>query len=179
MVLVGRAMYLIGPSNVGKTSAARALADRGGVELIELDEILHYLRPDVPRILAAQDWDGLVLPLLTDLERTDSEPPVLVDIGAGTQDIDRALESPFLSQFLRRHRRRVILAEGNWDQIFMRSKAHSTQASSTPLSARPSVAIYMRQQVTGSGLPMLMSTQRPQRLRRRWPRFATALVDTS
>lgn len=116
------AIYLVGPSQVGKTMVSRRLAEEFGFEHRDLDGLLTARASGCGLIHVAQDW-SIVAPLLEDAERSE-QGRVVVDIGAGTQDMDRRHQQPRLEVWLGARRSRVILLRGSPDEIYVRTRAH-------------------------------------------------------
>jgi hypothetical protein len=120
-------LYLIGPSNVGKTTSAEMLDAKGLVLHVDLDKVLKTSFPDQDLIGPAQDW-GTVEPLLTHYDARVTDPLTLISIGAGTQDRDREWKDHNLQGWLEQRRNRVILIEGDRAELFLRSKVHTDVA---------------------------------------------------
>ena len=117
---MARTIYLIGPSNVGKSTAAANLASSGLISHVNLDCELNRGRGDQNLdISVAQDW-AIVGPLLEKFESLTTSPPTLVDIGAGTQDRDRHHRDHKLENWLIERSDRVILIEGDSGTVFNR-----------------------------------------------------------
>lgn len=118
-----RPIYLLGPSGVGKTTIADRLAEQCDVQHKDLDRLLAHCHPARQRIEVAQDW-SIVGPLLEALDTSDAADPLVVTLGAGTQDIDRARSDRRLEEWLQARANRVIFLKGSPDEIFARSVAH-------------------------------------------------------
>jgi shikimate kinase len=116
-------VYLIGPSRVGKSSAGRRLAKAGRATHVDLDDELVRADPRRPRIAVTQDW-GLVVGVLEEIESRRSGPPIVVSIGAGTQDMDRQRGEPLLEEWLRTRTWRVIAIQGDREELFRRNTVH-------------------------------------------------------
>jgi hypothetical protein len=120
---VNGVLYLIGPSNVGKSSAADQLAADAVVVHIDLDRLLAERDAARPLCAVAQDW-AIVGPVLAALDDQEADLPVVVTIGAGTQDMDREHRNRRLETWLRARSNRVIYVAGDPDELFARSEAH-------------------------------------------------------
>lgn len=113
-------MYVIGPTQVGKSTAIRRLVDQSPeIVLVDLDDELKPLMVETERDLIdlAQDW-RVVGPILNRYEAPDG-PTRIVVIGAGTQDMKRAGNSEF-EQWLGQRRNRVVLVTADPCEVFER-----------------------------------------------------------
>jgi hypothetical protein len=102
-----RPVYLIGRANVGKSTIGHILSDAGLVEHADLDRLLRDQFPNQDLITVAQDWT-VVGRLLDELDHQELDQVLLVSLGAGTQDRDRAHGDHHLQMWLRGRRDRVI-----------------------------------------------------------------------
>lgn len=116
-------MYLVGPSQVGKTTAAERLVGLGEITHVDLDRLVQEVDSARTLIEAVQDW-ALVGPVLNDLDAREATRVLVVTLGAGTQDRDREHQDHKLEQWLLGRRERVVLVEGDPDELFARSKSH-------------------------------------------------------
>jgi hypothetical protein len=84
---------------------------------------LHIQKPS--SFAVAQNW-AIVAPMLAELESSAAAKalPVVVDIGAGTQDMDRRWASPLLATWLAERSDRVCAVVGDLDEVFGPSVAH-------------------------------------------------------
>jgi hypothetical protein len=151
---MAKTLYLIGPSNVGKSKTAERLGDAGSIAFIDLDERLRSLQPGKPLIHLAQNW-WLVEPLLRSFEALNGAVPAIVAIGAGTQDRDRQMGDRKLEQWLRRRPDRVILIEGDQDELFKLNESTSRESFDLLEFGPRRQEIYAAagQQVSFSGVP--------------------------
>jgi hypothetical protein len=120
---VAKTLYLIGPSAVGKTTTAKALASLGIIVHVDLDAVLKELHPDRELIAVTQDWD-IVESVLNPYDSEVTVPATVVDLGAGTQDMDRSHQNQKLEHWLCERRDRVIQIQGDRNELFARSIAH-------------------------------------------------------
>ena len=116
-------VYLIGPSQVGKTTIADLMAEAGEIVHVDLDRRLREVAGGRPLIEVAQDR-AVVQPMLDELETNPSGLATLVSIGAGTQDMDRRHGDTWLMTWLMARSSRVILVDGDRDELYRRSKVH-------------------------------------------------------
>jgi len=116
-------LYLIGASQVGKTTAAQILASSGTIRHVDLDAVVKKRHPHRSRIESAQDGD-IVEPILGELDAQRTNLPMLVTVGAGTQDRDRHHCDRKLEGWLAERSDRVILIEGDPDVLYSRNDAH-------------------------------------------------------
>lgn len=100
---------------------ARMLEKVGEACHVDLDRLLLPLAAgENDLIRVAQDWSVLG-PVLDELDERETTPPSLVDVGAGTQDGDRAHGDHRLLDWIRDRRERVILLEGDDAELRMRN----------------------------------------------------------
>jgi shikimate kinase len=118
-----RTLYLIGRSNVGKSTAASALGKLGEIIHVDLDGLLASQNGGRLTVQTAQDWN-LVERILRECDAQQTDPRTVVDIGAGTQDRDRAFGDTKLERWLQERRDRVIWIDGDHDELYSRSVAH-------------------------------------------------------
>jgi hypothetical protein len=135
-------------------------------------------------IEVAQDW-AIVAALLEDAERSEVGR-VVVDIGAGTQDMDRSHQEPRLETWLRLRTNRVVLLVSSSDEIYGRSRARRgyrarfdeleygppRSASTRPRARRSTWAgfrfgLRLREPATQSSGSPIMAADRPVPLLRR------------
>lgn len=117
-------LFIVGPSQAGKSSVAQAADEAGIATHVDLDVLLQQRYPSLPLIEVAQDW-VVVSGILEELEASEpSAVPTLVTIGAGTQDLDRARQARRLEHWLLHRRDRVLLITDDRDILFARNAAH-------------------------------------------------------
>lgn len=108
--------YLVGPSGAGKSTLGDLLANEGIVQFIDSDDVL-------VGVTGVQPWEA-VLPCLLEWEACDADQPLLVAIGAGTQDIDRTNPSRPVWEWMTERRERVIAIRCTPDETLSRRSAH-------------------------------------------------------
>lgn len=110
-------IYLIGPSCVGKSTAAAHLADTGEVTHLDLDGWIRESR------LSSYTWPT-VEPLFAELEAAEATLPVILDIGAGTQDMEHSHGDRGLRHWLSQRSSRVVLVDAPPEEISGRNPHH-------------------------------------------------------
>lgn len=106
-----RTIFVVGPSSVGKSELAKHAHDALGIDVFDLDAEFKG---------AERDWPPIERRLL-ELEKAGT--PVLVDMGAGTQD------RPELRAFLRQRRDQLVLVWDDWQNAFARNVAAGHRGS--------------------------------------------------
>lgn len=111
-------VYLIGPSSVGKSTAAAHLADAGEATHLDLDDwVQKYASPP------SYDWPSIA-PLFAELETRKATLPVVVDIGAGSQDMERRCGDCGLRNWLSERSSRVISLDADPSEVCARNPYH-------------------------------------------------------
>ena len=108
--------YLVGPSGAGKSTLGQLLADHGHVRFADSDE-------EFIGNAEGQPWPT-VLPQLMKWESDKEDPPLLVALGAGTQDIDRTEPNSPVLEWLADHCERVIAVMCTPAETLSRRMAH-------------------------------------------------------
>jgi broad-specificity NMP kinase len=117
------AIYLIGPSGVGKSTACKILEERGLAHHYDLDAVLRSLYPTQRRITVAQYWP-VVKKVLEGIEAKATTNTVLVDIGAGTQDMGRQ-GKPQFEQWLKARSDQVIFLDSEPVDVFAQNRYYA------------------------------------------------------
>ncbi len=112
--------YLVGPSGAGKTTLASALETQGLVRFVDSDVELKGVEGS---------WES-VLELLNSYESMNDTIPLLLAIGAGTQDIDRNDPQRPLRNWLRTRSEHVLAIMCSPNETFRRrAEFHDTLES--------------------------------------------------
>lgn len=90
--------YLVGPSGAGKSTLGHFLATEGVIEFVDSDRVLGD---------GTGQWERVLL-TLDEWEARDEVLPLVVAIGAGTQDIDRNVKNRPLRTWLADRSDRVV-----------------------------------------------------------------------
>jgi len=110
-------VYLIGPSSVGKSTSATHLQDAGEASWLDLDAWMQHAHAP------SYEWPPIAS-LFAELEARKATLPVIVDIGAGNQDMERRYGDTGLRYWLRERSSRVIALDADPSEVCARNPHH-------------------------------------------------------
>ena len=116
-------VYLIGPSSVGKSTAATHLEDVGEATQLDLDAWIQNSGA------GSYDWPPIAS-LFAEAEPMKAPLPLIVDIGAGSQDMERRSGDSGLRCWLNERASRVILIDADPIEICGRNPHHGGKQES-------------------------------------------------
>jgi len=121
-VHVAIVVYLIGPSSVGKSTAAAYLQDAGEATWRDLDAWMQQAG------FPSRDWPPIA-PLFAELEASADTLPVIVDIGAGHQYMECDYGDSGLRDWLSERSSRVIVVAADPSEVCARNQYHRNLGS--------------------------------------------------